>query len=301
MANHLKRRTFSTAFQPKRSILAVHCRVGLLALVATSMLASSGCTLLTSSVKVAAKDVHTWVDDSMASYRDRTLAEKSWIDVRAKYRNHEYLRDFKRGFIDGYQSVADGGNGCTPPLAPSEYWGWKYQSPYGQAAVRAWFEGFPIGARAAQQDGVGNWSRVQLNLSEPQVYQPPTSAGASEDTGAQQPTVLETSDSATGGQEGLELPIVPGPAVPQVEGQTGALKTSLGEATAQKSESLDTLPAGTVSVTDADSGNGEVNTPASYDDWLREFGKSTEEEKSPSDVTEIQFESPTTELPFTLE
>ena len=301
MANHLKRRTFSTAFQPKRSILAVHCRVGLLALVATSMLASSGCTLLTSSVKVAAKDVHTWVDDSMASYRDRTLAEKSWIDVRAKYRNHEYLRDFKRGFIDGYQSVADGGNGCTPPLAPSEYWGWKYQSPYGQAAVRAWFEGFPIGARAAQQDGVGNWSRVQLNLSEPQVYQPPTSAGASEDTGAQQPTVLETSDSATGGQEGLELPIVRGSAVPQVEGQTGALKTSLGEATAQKSESLDTLPAGTVSVTDADSGNGEVNTPASYDDWLREFGKSTEEEKSPSDVTEIQFESPTTELPFTLE
>ena len=140
-----------------------------------------------------------------------------------------------------------------------------------------------------------------MNLSEPQVYQPPTSAGASEDTGAQQPTVLETSDSATGGQEGLELPIVPGSAIPQVEGQTGALKMSLGEATAQNSESLDTLPSGTVSVTDADSGNGEVNTPASYDDWLREFGKSTEEEKSPSDVTEIQFESPTTELPFTLE
>jgi hypothetical protein len=75
--------------------------------------------------------------------------------------------------------VAAGGNGCTPAIAPSEYWGWKYQSPAGQAAVNAWFQGYPLGAKAAEQDGVGFWQSIQMHLQTPgDATQPATQYGA---------------------------------------------------------------------------------------------------------------------------
>jgi len=306
----------------RRSSSQLKRRAGLMVIIGASLLGSTGCNLLTSSVKVAAKDVHSWVDDSMSNYRDRTLAEKAWIRVRSEYRQHEYTNELKRGFIAGYQAVAGGGNGCTPPIAPSEYWGWKYQSPFGQAAVRAWFEGYPLGAKAAEEDGIGNWSRVQLNLRQPQEFQAIGEPASDSDSAPPQPTILEpaATDSAAIPSPS-DLPAVPSLAIGFDE--TGAdqarvvrtpnanafdafmnqaSSTAVPMEAPQKSglELPDTVSVGAIKMTGPEEGDGKVESPASYDDWLNNVqGDSPNSEPSSTEIN-FKFDSES-DLPFTLE
>lgn len=135
------------------------------------MTASTGCSIVGNGVDVAIKDTHRCIDETMVGFRNRALAERAWIRVRHAYLQDQYHRDFKKGFIAGYIDIANGSEGCTPALAPSEYWGWKYQSAAGQSAINAWFQGYPIGAKAAEQDGVGFWRNINVNLKTPAVPQ----------------------------------------------------------------------------------------------------------------------------------
>lgn len=101
------------------------------------------------------------VDDFMIGYRNRALAEKAWHCQKGQFCNQQHSKEFKEGFTEGFMEVATGGNGCVPTIAPKQYWGWRYQSAQGQGAVNSWFEGYPMGVRAAEQAGVGNWGNVQ--------------------------------------------------------------------------------------------------------------------------------------------
>ena len=112
------------------------------------------------------------IDDFMIGYRNQALAAKAWHRVKHCYKNKTYFNDFRAGFFDGYADVAAGGPGCTPAVAPSTYWGWKYQSRDGQSAVNAYFEGYPLGVKAAEQDGVGHWGSVRTSIARPQQPQP---------------------------------------------------------------------------------------------------------------------------------
>ncbi len=58
-----------------------------------------------------------------------------------------------------------GSEACTPAFAPRQYWGWKYQSAEGQQKVAAWYSGYPHGARAAEEDGIGNWTQIQTSMT----------------------------------------------------------------------------------------------------------------------------------------
>ena len=66
---------------------------------------------------------------------------------------------------DGYEAVAGGKDGCTPALTPQQYWSWQYQNAEGQGKAAAWFAGYPHGARAAEEDGIGNWSQIQTSAN----------------------------------------------------------------------------------------------------------------------------------------
>ncbi len=135
------------------------CALGLVLGIATTGL--SGCTVLGGlQQKIQHCDC---IDDFMISHRNQVMATRAWFRVKHHYRGHCYLKDFRNGFIAGYLDVANGGAGCTPTVVSSEYWGWRYQSGTGQAAVNAWYEGFPLGAKAAEQDGIGNYNLIQLN------------------------------------------------------------------------------------------------------------------------------------------
>ncbi|WP_145420906.1 hypothetical protein [Planctomycetes bacterium K23_9] len=97
----------------------------------------------------------------MIGYRNQVLAAKAWHEQKHCFANRKHQRDFKAGFMQGYMDVADGSNGCVPSVAPSSYWGWRYQSADGQNAVNAWFAGYPQGAQLAEQDGVNSWSNIR--------------------------------------------------------------------------------------------------------------------------------------------
>ena len=130
-------------------------------------LVAAGCLTVALTSSMGCRGLNHWyhefqgcVSNKMVDYSNRALAEKAWIREKHRFRDRQYVQEFKDGFIHGYIDVATGGDGCTPTLAPPKYWGWAYQTPYGQAAVNAFFQGFPSGAKAAEQDGVGYWSEI---------------------------------------------------------------------------------------------------------------------------------------------
>ena len=148
------------------------------------------------------------LDEFMIGYRNQALAAKAWHRVKNCYKNKTYYDDFKTGFFAGYADVAAGGPGCTPAVAPTSYWGWRYQSRDGQAAVNAYFEGYPLGVKAAEQDGVGHWGSVRPNFQKPQPFQPLVAA----------PIASSSDRGRNAGAE--ENPFYPQP-VPETESRGG--------------------------------------------------------------------------------
>ena len=130
-------------------------------------LVAAGCLTVALTSSMGCRGLNHWyhefqgcVSNHMVDYSNRALAEKAWIREKHRFCDRQYVQEFKDGFIQGYIDVASGGDGCTPTLAPPKYWGWAYQTPYGQAAVNAFFQGFPFGAQTAEQDGVGYWNEI---------------------------------------------------------------------------------------------------------------------------------------------
>lgn len=129
-----------------------------LALIGPSLL---GCSAINGlSQELAYNDSFSeWV----ISQRNAAFAAKAWHLRKHHFCNEKYLDDFCAGFRAGYMDVAAGGNGCTPAFPPQDYWSWKYQTAEGQARTAAWFAGYPHGARAAEEDGVGHFSQLQMS------------------------------------------------------------------------------------------------------------------------------------------
>lgn len=104
------------------------------------------------------------VDDFLLGYRNRAWSAKAWHKHKDQFCDRNHMPDFCAGFRQGYEDVAGGADGCTPALPPESYWGWRYQSVEGQGKVGAWFSGYPMGAKAAEEDGIGNWGTIRTTL-----------------------------------------------------------------------------------------------------------------------------------------
>ncbi|MGV3486656.1 MAG: hypothetical protein ACO1RT_19720 [Planctomycetaceae bacterium] len=140
-------------------------KVLLAAALGLAMYPSTGCTMAKGLGNSLSH--HEALDDFMVGYRNQAWAAKAWHCRKHKFCNRQFLSDFENGFRDGYQAVADGGNGCVPAVCPQSYWGWQYQTADGQARMNAWFEGYPLGVQAAEQDGIGHWSQVRTSIAVP--------------------------------------------------------------------------------------------------------------------------------------
>lgn len=145
-----------------------------LALLALALLAGSGCSLVSAPYGAVTGPVgffrdHAAYNDSSESmvlgWRNHVWSKKAWYQQRHLYASHPYVKDFGKGFQAGYTDVANGGDGCVPVLPPREYWSWRYQSPEGQGKSGAWFEGYPLGAAAAEKDGISDWSHIQTGYT----------------------------------------------------------------------------------------------------------------------------------------
>jgi hypothetical protein len=143
-------------------------RLGLLLLVASAVVPFTGCSAFT-GLNNSWKYNGYW-NQTMMGHRNKVSATKAWHCRKHHFCNEKYLREFSQGFKAGYMEVADGGTGCTPAFPPREYWGWKYQSCEGQARVAAWYAGYPHGARAAEEEGIGNWTQIQTSSGIQQQY-----------------------------------------------------------------------------------------------------------------------------------
>ncbi|EMI20574.1 hypothetical protein RMSM_02499 [Rhodopirellula maiorica SM1] len=138
-------------------------RTALFAGLSLVVLGTGGCSMFSGAARQLRN--HDGLNEFMIGHRNKTMAAKAWHCQKANFCNPSNA--FKDGFIAGYMDIANGGNGCTPAIAPSQYWGWMYQSSNGQLAVNDWFAGFPMGVKAAEQDGVGHWSNVQMSYGAP--------------------------------------------------------------------------------------------------------------------------------------
>ncbi len=139
----------------------VRRRGAILALLASLTLCSSGCTVF-NSVGDSFRYNSVW-NDAATKMRHRNLSSKSWHQRKHQFCNEACLDDFCAGYRQGFEDVAGGGSGCTPNFPPRDYWGWQHQSAEGQKKVSAWFAGYPHGARAAEEAGVGSWSQIQMS------------------------------------------------------------------------------------------------------------------------------------------
>ena len=130
---------------------------------------SSGCTLVHNAHKTCTQN-DSW-NEAVIVMRNRNWSTKAWHKRKHNFCNQKYSDDFAAGFRQGYEDVANGSSGCTPATPPRTYWTWEFQSGEGQARTAAWFSGYPQGARAAEEDGVGNFSQMQLSSGLQSEYQ----------------------------------------------------------------------------------------------------------------------------------
>ena len=103
-----------------------------------------------------------YMDRCFCSWRDHVWAKRAY---RLRYSNCDcaHPSHYQKGFIAGYSAICNGEDGYVPAMPPRNYWGFAYQSADGQAMIDAWFEGYPEGVRAAQQDGAGQYRDVQFS------------------------------------------------------------------------------------------------------------------------------------------
>lgn len=145
-----------------------------IACVSTATAPLSGCMMAGGlGRRVARAD---FLDEFMVNYRNSAWAARAWLCRRHLFADREFLPDFEAGFRQGYQDVAAGGTGCVPAVCPKAYWGWQYQSADGQRRMNAWFEGYPLGVKAAEEDGIGHWSHVATGFAAPEPCGCPSGA-----------------------------------------------------------------------------------------------------------------------------
>jgi hypothetical protein len=143
-------------------LLAAPGRIALNVLLLSLVAATSGGCIATEAIK----DYCRYNDNSndfVMGWRNSVWAREAWHSQKSKYAGHPQFHAFGEGFRDGYIAVASGGNGCPPPVPPRKYWNWRYQTPEGQAQVAAWWEGYPYGAKAADEDGAGLYQQIQVS------------------------------------------------------------------------------------------------------------------------------------------
>lgn len=188
--------------------------------LAVSLTAFSGCMTTQNGFKAMASN-GAW-NDSVVVLRNRSFSAKAWHKRKHHFCEEKHNKDFCAGFRAGYEDTANGADGCTPAFPPKEYWSWEFQSAEGHGRTSAWMAGYPHGARAAEEDGVSNWSQLQMSPALQSQYQhkkpaasmPPLPAGQTPipSTRMGAPTAAQPlpMSSGLGSPQGFDLGLPPG-------------------------------------------------------------------------------------------
>ena len=120
-----------------------------------------GLTILIGSVGCSSFQDH--IDGHFQSHYVNKQAKACFYEMEECYDHVPNYYDFRKGFIEGYINVANGGNGCSPMFPPREYW--KSYCSTGDMQCRAvsWFDGFAHGAVAAETCGAKSQGFIGLS------------------------------------------------------------------------------------------------------------------------------------------
>ncbi len=141
-------------------------RLLLLALLACCSLSVTGC--LNPSRPHALGNL---VDGAYSNFRERVWANRAF-NLQYRHMPRKFREHFRKGFIEGYCNVCNGGDGYSPAMPPRDYWGYEYQSAEGAECVSAWFDGFPEGVAAARKSNAGKNADMYIsNMIERAVQQ----------------------------------------------------------------------------------------------------------------------------------
>jgi hypothetical protein len=94
------------------------------------------------------------VDGMFSNFRERVWANRAF-NLEYRHMPRKFREHFRKGFVEGYCTVCNGGDGYIPAMPPRDYWGYEYQSSDGAQCVSAWFEGYPEGVAAARKLNAG--------------------------------------------------------------------------------------------------------------------------------------------------
>ena len=126
-----------------------------LALVATA----SGCSYYGNAFCAVASPYETVQCEAVSEFRARIRARSIWASKYANcYKNHCNVKDIRDGFVDGFVDTCLGGDGCPPLFAPNGGCGLGLRDK----CSAAWFQGYPLGAAAAESCGCGRRLRNSL-------------------------------------------------------------------------------------------------------------------------------------------
>ena len=101
-------------------------------------------------------------DEQVGGFRNHVWANRAY-NLRYGNCDRQFPEHFKQGFVDGYCSVCDGGDGYVPAVPPEDYWSTQFQSPEGAKCVNTWFRSYPLGVKAAREDGAGAFQKVYIS------------------------------------------------------------------------------------------------------------------------------------------
>lgn len=111
------------------------------------------------------------VDGIYSNYRERVWAHRAF-NQQYRHLPRKFREHFRKGFVEGYCEVCNGGDGYIPAMPPKEYWGYEFQSSDGAECVSAWFDGFPEGVAAARKANAGKNADMYIsNMIERAVQQ----------------------------------------------------------------------------------------------------------------------------------
>lgn len=95
-----------------------------------------------------------WCDDCLTGHLARGKARRQLRQCG------QHSQDFKSGFVQAFEDLADGSLGAIPAVPPKKYWTAYYRTPEGQQCAHSWFEGYQAGVDAARLEGHVGFNRV---------------------------------------------------------------------------------------------------------------------------------------------
>lgn len=115
----------------------------------------AGCTLFQTSVRNLCSETSIFFAERSLRHSARHAAKEAWLVFSGENPEWYFIRDFEKGFKEGFVDYLDNGGNAEPPAVPPlHYRKNKYLNPEGFQAIDRYFAGFACGARLAKDSGL---------------------------------------------------------------------------------------------------------------------------------------------------